>query len=339
MSNVLWLSRADVARTGVCKIEETVKIVEKAFRLFDAEQAIIVQEAALRLKADGQDHACYSLPAYVGGDVNICGLKWTAHGTETDPLNMEQSRIQATVVLTDPHSGLPLAVMNGTDIGAARTGAVTAAALRRLAPGHTKKVALCGAGGQAERQLQAVLFALPQTEEIAVWSRGNRRNKALTERYRGTTGTVLRAVQDLDNAVDGADVIIGATSAPEPYLLPRHLRFAALYCHIGFNEITAEAVDQFSRVVVDTWEEAKHVSGQSLFRLYREGQFDEARITGTLGAILSGRLDVPRGTPGQKVMFDAFGLPIFDLSVAKEAFVRAGQMGLGTSLTWQESVI
>lgn len=38
--------------------------------------------------------------------------------------------------------------------------------------------------------------------------------------------------------------------------------------------------------------------------------------------------------PGQKVMFDAFGLPIFDLSVAKEAFVRAGQMGLGTSLTW-----
>ena len=93
-------------------------------------------------------------------------------------------------------------------------------------------------------------------------------------------------------------------------------------------------MDQFSRVVVDTWEEAKHVSGQSLFRLYREGRFDEARITGTLGAILSGRLDVPRGTPGQKVMFDAFGLPIFDLSVAKEAFVCAGQMGLGTSLTW-----
>jgi ornithine cyclodeaminase/alanine dehydrogenase-like protein (mu-crystallin family) len=33
-------------------------------------------------------------------------------------------------------------------------------------------------------------------------------------------------------------------------------------------------------------------------------------------------------------MFDAFGLPIFDLSVAKAAYLRAREMGLGTSLPW-----
>lgn len=334
MNDVLWLSKADVAETGVCKMEETVRIVEGAFRLFDAGQAVIVEESALRLHENGQDQACYALPAYMGGDVNVCGLKWTAHGAAVDLNDMAPSRIQATVVINEADRGVPLAVMNGTEIGAARTGAVTAAALLRLAPVNARKAALCGAGGQAERQLQAILYALPQVQEIAVWSRGNQRSKALAARYRDAAKAEIRAAQCLDDAVDGADVIIGATSADTPYLTKEHLRSASLYCHIGFHEITEEAVGQFSRIVVDTWEEAKNVSGQSLFRYYREGKLDGTRITGTLGAMLSGRLEAPRGTPEEKVMFDAFGLPIFDLSVAKEAYLRACRMGLGTRVAW-----
>lgn len=331
MQEVLWLSGADVAATGVCDLERTGEIIEKAFRLFDTGQAVIAPEAALRLHGEGQDRACYSLPAYVGGDIHVCGLKWTAHGDAAAP---GQSRIQAAVVLNDPDTGVPLAVLNGTEIGAARTGAVTAAALRRLAPERVRKVALCGAGGQAERQLQAVLCALPQAEEVAVWSRGNVRNQDLTARYREKTGVVLRPARELEEAVEGADVVIAATSADAPYLTAEHLRSASLYCHIGFHEITLEAVEQFSSIFVDTWEEAKHVSGQSLFRYYRAGELPESRITGTLGAVLSGRLEAPRGAPDRKVMFDAFGLPIFDLSVAREAYRLAREMRLGVPVPW-----
>ena len=132
----------------------------------------------------------------------------------------------------------------------------------------------------------------------------------------------------------GADVVIAATSAPSPYLTARHLEGVSLYCHIGFHEIAWEAVDRFDSIVVDAWEEAKAVSGQSLFRYYREGLLPEERITGKLGAIVSGTLAVPRAAPGRRVMFDAFGLPIFDLSVAKAAYLRAREMGLGTSVPW-----
>lgn len=334
MEQVLWLSKADVEQTGVCRMEEAQAIVERVFRLFDQQQACIVPESSLRLGQAGEDQACYALPAYVGGDTGVCGLKWTAHGAATAPADLGISRIQATVLINEVHSGVPLALMNGTDIGAARTGAVTALALSRLAPLNTRKVALCGAGGQAERQLQAVLHALPQVGEVAIWSRGGQRNKVLAEHYQARAGGRLRPVDSLEEAVDGADVIIGATSAPQPYLRPEHLRSASLYCHIGFHEISAPAVDCFRRVVVDTWEEAKDVSGQSLFRFYREGRFAPERLTGTLGAILSGRLEVPRGTAEDKVLFDAFGLPIFDLGLAKEAYVRARRLGLGTALPW-----
>ena len=57
-------------------------------------------------------------------------------------------------------------------------------------------------------------------------------------------------------------------------------------------------------------------------------------LTGTLGAVLSGRLSVPRGTREEKVLFDAFGLPVFDISLAKEAYIRAKAEGLGMELWW-----
>lgn len=332
MAEVLWLSGEDVRQTGVCRIEETVKIVEQAFCLFDAGQACIVEESALRLGNSGLDQACYCLPAYVGGDFNTRGLKWSVHGHALEPGT--RSRIQATVVVNGGDSGVPLAVMNGTEIGAARTGAVTASALSRLAPQDARKVAICGAGGQAEHQLQAVLWALPQVQEISVWSRGNVRNHELVRRYQEQGGGRLRAVPTLEEAVEGADVVIAATSAPEPYLQAEHLRDTALYCHIGFNEITKAAVDCFDAIIVDTWEEAKAVSGQSLFRLWRQGVLDISRIRGTLGGVISGRQEISCGSREKKVMFDAFGLPIFDLSVAKEAYLRAKEQRLGVALSW-----
>lgn len=330
MNHVLWLSGADVAATGVCDLERTAGIVEEAFRLYDAGQAVIAPEAALRLHGAERDRACYSLPAYVGGQVGVSGLKWSSHGGAAEP---GQSRIHAAVVLNDPDSGRPLAALNGTEIGAARTGAVTLAALSRLAPAGARKAALCGAGGQAERQLQALLLALPGLEEIAIWSRGGVRSRLLADRYAAGSAAV-RAAGTLEEAVEGADVVVAATSAPAPYLTARHLESASLYCHIGFHEIAWEAVDRFDCIVVDAWEEARAVSGQSLFRYYREGLLPEERITGKLGAIVSGALAVPRAAPGRRVMFDAFGLPIFDLSVAKAAYLRAREMGLGTSVPW-----
>ena len=337
MDQVLWLSGDDVSKTGVCELYEAVQIVEDTFRLFERNQAGIVPESAIRLAADGEDQAWYILPAFVLGEEPVCGLKWTAHGTPVDPAYSGRSRIQATLILNSPERSCPLTFMNGTTIGAARTAAVTAVALKRLAPKQVKKVALCGAGGQAAYQLRAVLSALPSVESVAIWSRGYIRGAKLAEAMQSQTDVCLLPVRTLSEAVEGADVLIGATSASEPYLTPEALRDVSLYCHIGFNEITYEAIRCFSYIIVDTWDEAKNVSGQSLFRMYRDGELSEDRITAHLGALVSGRMELLPASQNKKIMFDAFGLPIFDLALAKAAYDRAKEMGLGTLIPWDSS--
>lgn len=153
MSEVLWLSGDDIAKTRVCEIGQSVEIVESVFRLFDQSRALIVEESALRLGNDTSDKACYALPAYVGGEEGVCGIKWTSHGEAADTGELGKSRIQAALVLNHESGGTPFAMMNGTEIGAARTGAVTAVMLKRLAPINAKKALLCGAGGQAESSM------------------------------------------------------------------------------------------------------------------------------------------------------------------------------------------
>ncbi|MEA4966382.1 MAG: ornithine cyclodeaminase family protein [Oscillospiraceae bacterium] len=333
MSNVLWLSKEDIRKTGVCDIADAAAIVDETFRLYHEDRAIVAQEVPLRLSSNGSDRACYSLPAYVGGNFNVCGIKWTAHGGPV-PADSRESRIKACVVLNDPDTGDPIAVMNSTEIGAARTGAVTALALKQLAPEKVSKLALCGAGGQAEWQLQAALLAFPDIKEIAVWSRGYQRAVTLVNRYEKESKTSFLPTPSVDEAVKDADVIIGATSAPEPYLTPDRLQSASLYCHIGFHELCADSIQLFRYFVFDSWEAGKQSSGQSIFRMYREGLFRESKVTGLLGAILSGQLSVPRGTPEAKVMFDAFGLQIFDVALAKEAYNRAKRKNLGELLEW-----
>jgi Ornithine cyclodeaminase/mu-crystallin family len=65
-----------------------------------------------------------AMPAYVGSEFDIAGLKWIPSVPE-NPARHGLPRANALVVLTSRETGLPLAVMDGTVVSAMRTGAVT----------------------------------------------------------------------------------------------------------------------------------------------------------------------------------------------------------------------
>ncbi len=333
MNTIRWLSQSDMEKTGICQMEQAIKTVKSALLLYHEGCAKIAKESALYLDCSKADHACYALPAYLGAPFDICGVKWTSHGAGEAACNLA-SRIQAAVILNDPKTGIPIAMMNSTTLGALRTGAVTAIALEKFAPKNAKKAALCGLGGQGEYQLRALAHSLPQLEEIALWSPSGKRGEKLKACYENTLPIKLTVAKSLEEAVDSADVLVGATSAPEPYLKKHHLSDISLYCHIGFHEIDYAAIKSFSHIVVDTWEDSKTVSGQSLFRAFRDGVISDFDISATLGEILSSEVALPEASRDNKVMFDAFGLPIFDISLAYETYMIAKQLNLGTNIDW-----
>ena len=105
------------------------------------------------------------MPAYVGGDFDVAGLKWIP-SVPDNPERNGLPRANALVLLSDRATGLPLAVMDGTVVSAMRTGAVTGLAVRHLAARGARVACLLGAGVLAHTQLEALRLAMAELAEV-----------------------------------------------------------------------------------------------------------------------------------------------------------------------------
>ena len=116
----------------------------------------------------------------------------------------------AMILLLDPETGQPLALMDGRLITEMRTAAVSAAVTKRLASPDSRVLALLGSGVQAKAHLEA-LSEVRRFDEVRVWSR----TPEHARRFAAKHGA--RAL-DAEAAVRGADVVVTATNALEPIL-------------------------------------------------------------------------------------------------------------------------
>src|SRR5437016_14438929 len=128
----------------------------------------------------------------------------------------------ALIILNDPETGAPLAVMDGRLITEMRTAAVAAAATKLLAPKNAKVLAILGSGVQARSHVEA-LRLVRQFEEIRVWSP----NKSHAESFAKEIGAKAMLAEE---AVSGADVVVTVTSSKMSILRGAWLKSG---CHVN----------------------------------------------------------------------------------------------------------
>jgi ornithine cyclodeaminase/alanine dehydrogenase-like protein (mu-crystallin family) len=125
----------------------------------------------------------------------------------------------AMIMLFQPETGQPLAFLDGRLITEMRTAAVSAAMTKYLAPNDSRVLALLGSGVQAQAHLQALRHVC-QFDEVRAWSRTPDRAR----RFAALHGA---KAMDLEPAVRGADVVVTATNALEPFLKGEWLKQGA----------------------------------------------------------------------------------------------------------------
>jgi ornithine cyclodeaminase/alanine dehydrogenase-like protein (mu-crystallin family) len=270
-----------------------------------------------------------AMPAWLrgGGDAppdGLLGVKWVT----VFPTNSARGLppISATVILNDPTTGTPLAILDGGPITAHRTAAVSGVVLRHFAPpvrGRPVRVGLVGAGAQGRSHLPVLGRVLPGCR-LVIHDRHPERAAALAELARSTAGIRdVGTAADARGAIDAADVVVTAAS------------FGPVR-QVMTNDWLAETV---TVVPVDyaTYCSAEVARDAALFLIDERGQFLAKRAAhfggypepdATIGeAILAGR---PR--PPGRVVATHLGVGLADL-VFGDAIVReARRRGLGTEL-------
>jgi alanine dehydrogenase len=289
-------------------VREQLELVEETYRAVAAGRVELPPKPGIHPRPDSFIHA---MPAYLQ-DGDVAALKWVAGY----PRNKERGLpyISGLITVNDADTGVPVAVMDGAEITAARTAAASGVCLRQWAPDAWSNAAILGCGEQGvfhSRLLNGLRPGLriraydPHPERI--------------ERLEGS----VAAAEGPAEAVAGAEVVVTAgpiVENPEPPISPDWLGERWLILPIDFDfYFRPEAIEAAELFLVDD-------IGQ--FEYYRTlGHFQGwPKPHGTVGEGLAGD-----GQP-QRVACVNLGIGALDAAFAKRVLDAARARGVGVEL-------
>ena len=146
------------------------------------------------------------------------------------------------IVLNDPETKVPIAIMDGTLISAIRTGAVTGVCAKYMAPSRSKTVGLFGAGPQCKTQLMALKASLPQLEKAYVYDPSRERAEKFAAEMSQKLNMDVQAASDRLATIESGDILVTATTATEPIIHGAEIKKGVYVAHLGNNEVDEELI-------------------------------------------------------------------------------------------------
>ncbi len=237
-----------------------------------------------------------SLPALGAKLVAVCPAN-AARGLGTH---------QALIVMLDPETGAPSAILDGRYITEVRTAAVSAVSARRLARADANVLGILGSGVQARSHCEA-LRLVHDFREVRAWSP----NPDHLREFAAETGA--RAMSSAEAVVRGADVVVAVTSSPTPVVWSEWVADGTHIIAVGSCRPSARELDPAlvarARLIVDSRAAALLEAGDVVLGI-AEGLWTAGHIAAELG-------ELPvRHTDHEITVFKSLGLAVEDLFAA-----------------------
>lgn len=309
--DILMLNEADVR-----KLLDPDALLEALAEGFGALSAGLVTAPKRNEVAVPGTGFLLGMPAYQQQREISVKLVSVFHGNEQLGLPAHQ----ALICLFDPQTGTPLSIMDGTYITAMRTAGAAALATRLLARENTRSLAIIGAGVQGHAHL-AMLPRVRQFSEVRVASRHIAHAEQLA-----ASGLRALAVETIEEAVRGADVVCLCTNAGEPVISADWLAPGTHVTSVGYRppggELDPHIIER-GRLFVETlmaFEPPPAGCGEL-------AGFDSS-IGTELGEVLLGQ-KTGRQSAEEITVYKAMGHACEDLAAASLVYHHARQEGVG----------
>ncbi|RAJ85103.1 MULTISPECIES: ornithine cyclodeaminase family protein [unclassified Streptomyces] len=330
MSGLLILNRSEVRAT--LDMAQVVEAVEEAHAALSSGTA--VQPPRSVAEVPGTSTMLVPMLAAVGPH-GAAGVKLLADTPDNRARSLPTQ--QSLILLVDPVTGAPEALLDGAAVTQFRTAAASAVATRHLARpgGSPQTLGLVGAGNQARTHLAAIRH-VREIDRVVVWSRSAETVEAFREHAREhAAGVEVVVGSSPEEVVRGADIVCTLTPSHTPLVEGRWFRPGQHINAVGapprpdHREIDTEGIAR-SRVVVDSYDTALAESGDMLLPV-AEGAITTDHFRTELGAVING------STPGRRheddiTLYNSVGVGIQDMSTARLVVDIARSKNLGTEL-------
>lgn len=322
-SGPLYLSTKDLLavdidwRACIATIEEAVHIMASG---------AYVQPLKPYLRFNDLRNRIIAMPAYLGGKINIAGIKWIA----SFPKNIEKGvpRAHSIVVLNHAEEGCPVAIIGSTLLSGIRTAAVSGLMIShclRVRDKRGLKVGIVGYGpiGKLHVSMLHTVFG-GRISEILVYDIRPVDPSELSERSNG----IGRIVDTWQEAYINTDIFITATVSDHRYVnLPP--KRGALLLNVSLRDFLPEAFSCLKAIVVDDWDEVCRENTDIEF-MHRKHQLNKAQTKSIIDVVCQGAIKAL--SADEPVMFNPMGLAIFDLAIGQHFYAKALAKSMGQRL-------
>ncbi|AHF80439.1 ornithine cyclodeaminase family protein [Thermococcus paralvinellae] len=323
---MLVLSRNDLEK--ILSMKEVIKAIEKAFlELYNR-----TAKVPLRIIIDIEKHkgTMLYMPCYLEENDALAIKVVSVYG---ENLKKGFPTIFATVLVNDPETGKPLAIMEGGYLTAMRTGATSGVATKYLARKDSRTVGIIGAGVQARTQLWAVYEVRP-LKKVFVYDISMERAKSFADYMSKKLGIEIIIAKSPEEVVRNSDILILATTAKQPVIDGDWIREGTHINSIGWvgpegRELDSKTVRK-AKLIVDSKDAVLKESGDIIIPI-KEGIIDESHIYAELGEIVSGAKK-GRTSNEEITLFKSVGLAIEDAITAKLAYEKAIKENIGKEI-------
>jgi ornithine cyclodeaminase len=302
--------------------KEIVALVEATYRLHGAGQSVNPPSYFLRFP-DRPSDRIIALPASIGGQVHVDGIKWVSSFPENVAAGVP--RASAVLILNDPQTGYPFACLEGSIISATRTAAsATLAAdwLSRERP-RPKRVGFFGVGLIA-RYIHTFLNGTGWTfDEIGVHDMSADSASGFRDYLERSSVAARITVYDRpENLIRSSDLVVFATVAGEPHVTDASwFTHNPVVLHVSLRDLAPEILLGSTNVLDDI----DHcMKADTSPHLAEQLTGDRDFLAGTLDDVMSGRVVLP---PDRPIVFSPFGLGVLDLAVGKYVYDEVARSG------------
>tara|TARA_B100001964_G_scaffold245030_1_gene329442 strand:+ start:4276 stop:5253 length:978 start_codon:yes stop_codon:yes gene_type:complete len=321
---VRWLSREEVK--SLLTMTDVMDSVEDAFLQHSLQNVQMPPKIYLDFLKYGGD--LRAMPAYLEKQ-DIGGVKIV--NVHPNNPNKGLPTVMAVLIINDPSTGAPLAIMDATYLTDLRTGASGGIAVKHLAKKNSEIVGMVGTGRQARTQLSAINRII-DVNEVKVTSNSKEDDEKFIEEMKSEVNSEYR-ICDLEETCK-CDILVTTTPVKQPIIKSAWILEGTHINAIGADAKGKEELDPMilknGKIVVDDMTQSSH-SGEINVPLSK-GILEPKDIYAELGNIIEGK--IPGRTNSNEItIFDSTGLAIQDIATGFLVYTKAVNNNVGTVLS------
>ncbi|MGJ5702063.1 2,3-diaminopropionate biosynthesis protein SbnB [Staphylococcus equorum] len=331
--DMLYLNRSDIEQAGGNHSTVYVNALTEALKAHANQD--FVQPLKPYLRANGTEghiaDRIIAMPSHIGGQDPVSGIKWI--GSKHDnPSERKIERASGVIILNDPETNYPIAVMEASLISSMRTAAVSVIAAQKLAKKGFEALTIIGCGLIGDRQLQSMLEQFDHIKQVYVFDQFEKVSANFIEKWDEARPDIhFVQATTAKEAVENGEVVITCTVTDKPYIEYDWIQKGTFISNISIMDIKKDVFTQADKVLVDDWSQANREK-KTINQLVLEGRFSREALHAELGELLTGAKP-GRENDDEIILLNPMGMAIEDISSAYYIYKEAKQQQIGTILS------